>query len=67
MLLSLFLIVTILAKGIEILVYKMTLTFTKVCILWAINKVLSKYRKTKKNCICQGGILTIEDVHNILV
>jgi hypothetical protein len=30
------------------------------------NKVFSKYRRAKKNHICQGGVFIIEDAYNIL-
>jgi hypothetical protein len=38
----------------------------KIRILYKINKVFSKYRRAKKSHIRQGGILTIEDIYNIL-
>ena len=55
-----------LAKGIELLAYKVTLISTKLYTLQVANKELSKYCRAKKNCICQGGVLTIENTHNIL-
>ena len=55
-----------LAKGIELLAHKVTLISTKLYILWVANKALSKCYRAKKNCICQGGVLTIENIHNII-
>jgi hypothetical protein len=55
-----------LAKGTEILAYKMTLMSAKLRILRAANEVLSKRRRAKKNRIRQGGALTVEDTHDIL-
>ena len=46
--------------------YKVTLLIAEVYILYKANKALSKYQRAKKNYIRQGGILTIEDIYNIL-
>jgi hypothetical protein len=62
----LFSIVAALVKGIEILAYEMTLMSAELRILRAVNEALSKRRRAKKNRIRQGGILTIEDVYDIL-
>jgi hypothetical protein len=48
---SLFSIITILIKGIEILVYKNTLLTTKVYTLRKVNEALSKCRRARKNRI----------------
>jgi len=48
---SLFSIVAILVKGIEILAYKMTLISAELYILRVVNKALSKRRRAKKNHI----------------
>jgi len=66
LLLFFFSIIITLTKNIEILVYKIILIFTKIYILWIVNKTLFKYQKTKKNRIYQGDIFTIEDIYNIL-
>jgi hypothetical protein len=58
--------VTVLAKGTEILAYEVTLLTAENCILRKTNKALSKCCRAKKNHVCQGGILTIEDAYNIL-
>ena len=50
-----------LAKGTEILAYKITLLLAEVRILRAVNKALSKRRRAKKTRVRQGGALTIED------
>ncbi len=39
---------------------------TKLRTLRVVNKALSKRRRAKKNRICQGGALIIEDIHDIL-
>jgi hypothetical protein len=59
--------VAVLAKGTEILVYKVTFLTAENCILYKTNKVFSKYCRIKKTCICQEGIFTIKDIYNILV
>jgi hypothetical protein len=38
----------------------------EIYILRKINKILSKYRKAKKNHIRQGGVFTIENTYDIL-
>ena len=55
-----------LAKGTEILAHEMTLMSAELCTLRAANQALSKRWRAKKNRICQGGVLTVEDVHDIL-
>ena len=55
------------AKGIELLAYKVTLMSAKLYTLWVVNKALSKCYRAKKNYICQGGILTIENIYNIII
>jgi len=44
----------------------MTLISAKLRILRVANEALSKRRRAKKNRIRQGGVLTIEDTHDIL-
>ena len=63
---SLFSTVAILAKGTEILAYEMTLMSAELHILQVANEALSKCQRAKKNHICQGDILTIEDAYDIL-
>jgi hypothetical protein len=55
-----------LAKGIEILAHENTLLAAEVHTLWVANEALSKRQSAKKNYICQGGALTIEDAYDIL-
>jgi hypothetical protein len=55
-----------LAKGIEILAYKVTLLIAKNRTLRKANEALSKRRRAKKNRIHRGGALTIEDANDIL-
>ena len=57
----LFQTVAILAKGIELLAYKVTLISAELRTLRATNEALSKRRRAKKTRIRQGGILTIEE------
>jgi hypothetical protein len=59
--------IIILAKNIECLVYKLTLTNTKLYILRVANKIFSKYYRTKKNHIYQGGAFIIEETHDIII
>jgi hypothetical protein len=66
LLISLFLIVVLLAKNTKRLAYELILITAEVYILRKTNKVFSKYRRAKKNYICQGDILIIEDIYNIL-
>jgi len=54
------------AKGLETIAYLVTLLTAKNYNLRKANKVLSKYRKAKITYICQGSILTVEDVYNLL-
>ena len=58
--------VTALAKGTELLAHQVTLLTAETRTLRKANEALSKRRRAKKNRICQGGALTIEDAHNIL-
>jgi hypothetical protein len=62
----LFQTVKVLAKGTELLAYKITLISIKLHILQAANEALSKYCRAKKNCIYKGGALTIEDACDII-
>ena len=55
-----------LAKGTEILVHENTLLAAKVRTLRKANKALSKRQRAKKTCLCQGGVLTVEDIHDIM-
>jgi hypothetical protein len=61
-----FQIIIILTKNIKRLVYELTFANIKLYILQVANKVFSKYRRTKKNHICQGDVLIIEEVYNII-
>jgi hypothetical protein len=58
--------IAVLAKGIERLAYELTLANTELYIFRVANKVFSKRRRTKKNHICQGGALIIEEAHDII-
>jgi len=58
--------VALLAKGTELLAHKVTLLQAEICSLCTANKALSKRCRAKKIRICQGGVLTIEDAHDIL-
>jgi hypothetical protein len=58
--------VALLAKGIEILAYKVTLLTAEVRTLRKANEALSKRRRAKKTRICQGSALIVEDVLDIL-
>jgi hypothetical protein len=44
----------------------MTLMSAELRTLRAANEALSKRRRAKKNRIRQGGVLTVEDAHDIL-
>jgi hypothetical protein len=55
-----------LAKGTEILAYKITLLSAEVRTLRAANKVLSKRCRAKKSRVRQGGALTVEDTQDVL-
>jgi hypothetical protein len=63
---SLFSTVAALAKGTEILAHEMTLMSAELRTLRKANEALSKRRRAKKNRIRQGGVLTVEDAHDIL-
>ena len=67
MLTLLFKTITILIKGTEQIVYKMTLLFTKIYTLWTANKALSKHYRAKKACICKEDTLIIEDIQDFLL
>ena len=67
MLTLLFKTITILIKGTEQIVYKMTLLFTKIYTLWTANKALSKCYRAKKACVCEGGVLIVEDIQDFLL
>jgi hypothetical protein len=58
--------IIILAKSIKRLVYELILANTELYILRVANKIFSKYRRTKKNRICQGGIFIIEKTYDII-
>ena len=55
-----------LAKGIEILAYEITLLTMENRSLCKANKALSKRRRAKKTRVCQGGALIVEDARDIL-
>ena len=57
---------TQLAKGTEILVYRLTLAEARISILEQANEALSKCRRAKKSCIQQGGALSIQKAKDIL-
>jgi hypothetical protein len=67
LLIFIFQIVIALAKGIERLVYEITVLSVEVYIFRAINKALSKCRRAKKTRVHQGGIFTIRDKQDILI
>ena len=54
------------AKGTEILAYKVTLLTAKNRTLCKANKALGKRRRAKKTRVRQGGALTVEDACDIL-
>jgi hypothetical protein len=58
--------IVVLAKNTERLAYELTLANTKLYILRVANKAFSKRRRTKKNHIRQGGILTIKNAYDII-
>jgi hypothetical protein len=58
--------VAALAKGTELLAHENTLLAAEVRMLRTANEALSKRRRAKKTRIHQGGVLTIEDAHDIL-
>jgi len=53
--------IAVLAKGIEILAYKMTLLTAEVRTLQTVNETLSKRHRAKNTRVQQGGVLTIEE------
>lgn len=55
-----------LAKGTKHLAHELTLVNAELRTLRAANEALSKRRRAKKNRIRQGGVLTIEDTHDII-
>ena len=55
-----------LAKGTELLAHEVTLLQAEIRSLRTANEALSKRRRAKKTRIRQGGVLTIEDAHDIL-
>jgi hypothetical protein len=65
-LISLFLIIALLAKNTERLAHELTLITAEIRTLRKTNEVLSKYQKTKKNRIRQGGVFIIKDIYDIL-
>jgi hypothetical protein len=58
--------VTALAKGTERLAHELTLVNAELRTLRAANEALSKRRRAKKNRIRQGGVLTVEEAHDIM-
>jgi hypothetical protein len=58
--------VVALAKGTELLAYKIILLLAEVCIFRKANKIFSKRRRAKKTRVYQGGALTIKDTQDIL-
>jgi hypothetical protein len=54
------------AKGIEAMAYLVTLLTSENHVLQKVNEVLNKRRRAKKTRVRQGGILTIEDIQDIL-
>jgi hypothetical protein len=55
-----------LAKGTELLAHEVTLLQAEIRSLRTANEALSKRRRAKKTRIRQGGVLTVEDAHDIL-
>ena len=66
MLTPIFKTVAILAKGIELLAYQLTLITTENRILREANQALSRRRRAKKTRVRQGGALTIKDTQDVL-
>ena len=66
MLTPIFKTVASLAKGTELLAHEVTLLQAKIRSLRTANEALSKRRRAKKTRIRQGGVLTVEDAHDIL-
>jgi hypothetical protein len=58
--------VAALAKGTEILAHEVTLLSAELRSLRQANEALSKRRRAKRTRLRQGGVLTIEDAHDIL-
>ncbi len=56
----------LLARGIEVLVHKVTLLSAEIRTLRLANKALSKRRRAKKTRLRQGSALSIGDANNIL-
>jgi hypothetical protein len=57
---------TQLAKGTEILAYRLTLAEARISMLEKANAALSKRRRAKKSRIQQGGALSIQEAKDIL-
>jgi DDE superfamily endonuclease len=57
---------TQLAKGTEILAYRLTLAEARISMLEKANEALGKRRRAKKSCIQQGGALSIQEAKDIL-
>lgn len=55
-----------LARGTELLAHENTLLHAEIRALRTANEALSKRRRAKKTRIRQGGVLTVEDAHDIL-
>jgi hypothetical protein len=58
--------IIVLAKNIKYLVYELIFANAELYIFREINKVFSKYHKTKKNHIYQKDILIIKETHDII-
>lgn len=55
-----------LAKAMEAIAHQNTLLIEENRMIWKANKALSKRRRAKKARVCHGGVLTGEDVSDIL-
>jgi hypothetical protein len=62
----LFATVTALAKGTELLAHELTLANAEIRTLRQANQALSKRRRAKRTRVCQGGVLTVKDAHDVL-
>ena len=55
-----------LAKGTEIMAYKMILIHTELWTLWKANKALAKRQRAKQTHLQAGGALTAEDAQALI-
>lgn len=55
-----------LAKGTELLAYANTLLVAKLCTLRQANEALSRRRRAKKTHVRAEGVITVEDVQEVL-